>query len=381
MFDPNNRVNPHDSLPRHAQVQKLLRDMVTSGKLKPGDKIPAEVDIADSLGVSKMTVNKALLALTADGLFVREVGRGTFVASPVSLPSSTQTERPRLVLSFVEGAKNVLDSDYYGTIYRGVADAVQNEGTRDPARRVRLDLAPLAAQDYQTENERDPADGRLVIAPRVQSVPSLEALWQAGQSLVVVGASWPMMRVPSVDSDNTGGAMEAVRHLIGLGHTRIALLFAEEETANTQDRITGYRRALTLAGLPQNPDLEIRSDAAWRIGDTARQRLSALLRGPQPVTALFAAGHYLSLEAKNVAREAGLRVPDDVSVVGYDDPISAQLVYPPLTTVRQPLYDMGRRAAERLMRLVWGEDKRESIREMLPTRLIVRQSTTSCKHG
>jgi DNA-binding LacI/PurR family transcriptional regulator len=77
----------------------------------------------------------------------------------------------------------------------------------------------------------------------------------------------------------------------------------------------------------------------------------------------------------NIIREAGLRVPEDVSVIGYDDPISAQLVYPPLTTIRQPLFDMGRRAAERLLRYVSGEESRTVIREVLPAQLIARRST------
>jgi DNA-binding LacI/PurR family transcriptional regulator len=121
--------------------------------------------------------------------------------------------------------------------------------------------------------------------------------------------------------------------------------------------------------------LEVHAEQVWRAGDESKKRLASLLSGPNPVTAIFAAGHYLALEAKNVVREAGLRVPEDVSVVGYDDPISAQLVYPPLTTIRQPLFEMGRRAGERLLRLVRGEEQRAVIREVLPAQLMVRRST------
>ncbi|MBC8104118.1 MAG: GntR family transcriptional regulator [Cytophagales bacterium] len=398
MFETTPQIDKQNPLPRHAQVQRILREMVRCGELRPGDKIPAELHIADALGVSKMTVNKALLALTASGLFVREVGRGTFVA-PEALSAATSetlsggfalssgsasargaapapSGKPRLVLSFVEGARNVLDSDYYSNLYRGISDALHEDG---PDRELSVDLvlSPLAARDYLAEEDRDPADGRILIAPRSESVSSIEALWQQGRPLIVLGASWPMMGVPSVDSDNIGGAMEAIRHLVEMGHERIALVSAEEETANMMDRIVGYRRALSGAHLPQSLSYEVHCDAAWHIGDSAKEQLAALLTQSSPVTAIFAAGHYLALEAMNTVRDTGLRVPEDVSVVGFDDPLSAQLVYPALTTIRQPLYEMGRRAGERMLRLLRGEETRAAIREVLPAQLMVRRSTAS----
>ncbi len=369
-------IDKKDPLPRHAQVQRILRDLITGGTLKPGDKIPAELQIADALGVSKMTVNKALLALTADGFFVREVGRGTFVAkrddSAALTPPEDLARCPRIALSFVEGARNVLESDYYGNIYRGVADVLRARGVA-----ADLTLAP-AASDFLREEESAPSEARLIIAPRRNSVVSIETLWKQGTPVLVVGASWPGMAVPSVDSDNIGGATEAVRHLVLHGHERIALLYAERETANTRDRITGYRRALAQADLPHNPDLEIAAALASGAGDDAAERLTRVLTGEKPVTAVFAAGYLLALDTMNIVREAGLSVPDDVSVVGYDDPISAQLIHPALTTIRQPLYDMGRRAAEALLDLVESGDNivaRAPAREVLPAQLIVRRSS------
>ena len=375
LFDTTQKIDRDDSLPRHTQVKQILRDMVTSGRLKPGDKIPAELQIAESLGVSKMTANKALLSLVADGFLVREVGRGTFVA-PAGGSEPVVAPAPRVTLSFVEGARNVLDSDYYGTLYRGIVDGLQGVGGR-----VDISLSPVATGDYQAEDAAAPADGRLIIAPRAESVDSIEALWADGKSLVVVGASWPTMGIPSVDSDNIGGAVEAVRHLISLGHERIGLVYAEPETANTQDRVAGYRRALEAAGLPNQSDWEVRADRAWQLGSTARREIVSLTCARQPVTAFFAAGYYLALETMNTVRESGLRVPEDVSVAGYDDPLSAHLVYPALTTVRQPLYDMGRRAGERLIHLIRGDEARAPIREVLPAQLVVRKSTAPAGAG
>ena len=353
--------------PRYKQVQAVLRELVQSGRLASGAKIAAETQIADVLGVSKMTVNKALLALAAEGVFVREVGRGTFVAVPDKNAIAAQKT---VAVSFVEGARNVLDSDYYGAVYRGISDALNaSSGTR-------LFIPPDGVSDYEREQAQNPANARLVVAPRLESVASLNALWQAGLPVVVLGASWPELLMPCVDADNAGGAKTAVSHLVNQGHKHIALLFAEPETANTQDRIRGFEVALRAANLPADPESQVEAEAVWKAGQSARRQIAGLVRGEwgPPVTAIFAAGYYLSLEAMNAVRGAGLRVPDDVSVVGFDDPLSAQLMYPPLTTVRPPLHAMGKRAGELLLDLLRGKNRDEGVREILPTDFMVRGS-------
>ena len=148
------------------------------------------------------------MALTASGFFVREVGRGTFVAGgparfsgddellqrgAAAMPGAGKDlgRRLRVTLSFVEGASNILDSDYYGNLYRGVASALA--GARAD---VDVTLAPVATGDFVCKDSASPADGRLVFAPRQMSVASLEGLWTAGKPLVVVGASWSNLLVP-----------------------------------------------------------------------------------------------------------------------------------------------------------------------------------------
>jgi DNA-binding LacI/PurR family transcriptional regulator len=405
MFEGVTPVDKLDPMPRHLQVQRILRGMVTSGRLERGEKIPAETEIARQLGVSKMTVNKAILALTAEGLFVREVGRGTFVAwsrrggagaarrgrgqgmidagdgHAAGTSADAVAVAPRIVVSFPDGATNVLDSYYYGALYRGVRDALSGTGTA-------LTLGKFGDEELSRRAAPRAAagtNGWLIVAPRAENVTAIEALWRAGGQVVVVGASWPGMVVPSVDSDNVGGAITAVRHLARLGHVRIALLFAEEAAANTRDRIVGYRRALSMARLPHRASWEVRAEHDWRAGEDAKARLRDLFRGhdaPEPpVSAVFAGGFHLALEAMNAAREAGLRVPEDVSVVGFDDPVSAPLVFPALTTVRQPLHAMGARGVERLLELLRGQRPRTTVREILPTELVIRSSAVAPPPG
>lgn len=381
------RVDKNAGTPRHTQVKEILRDLVTNGTYQPGDKIPAELQLAEQLGVSKMTVNKAVLALTADGLLIREVGRGTYVAPPTTIaspqPKSAEVvNAPRkIALSFVEGAKDVLGSFYYGGIYRGISSYLEETGEV-----ADISISHATVKEYGANTDSLFVDGRLVFAPRAESIPLIEALWLSGNHpLVVVGASWPNLMAPAVDSDNTGGAFAAVRYLIEQGHRRIVLLLAEAETANMQDRIAGYRRALALGGIAPRSRYEIHAEAAWKAGKDAEEKLVGLLCDKkEPVTAIFAAGHYLALEAFNAARIAGKKIPTDVSVIGYDDATAADLIHPRLTVMRQPLFEMGRRAAERLSGLMNdnnAEREGPAVRELLPAELVVRESVAPVKAG
>ncbi|GAB4462464.1 MAG: LacI family DNA-binding transcriptional regulator [Armatimonadaceae bacterium] len=381
------QIDKNLSLPRHIQVQRNLRSLIDQGVLIPGEKIPSEVEIARQMGVSKMTVNKALLALTADGFFVREVGRGTFVASRGDIADgalhfrkgSTEdapVERQRVVLSFVEGAQKVLESDYYSGIYTGVAEILDAEESN-----ADLTLSALKSRDYMEANRREPAAGWLIVAPREEAVPSIQTLWNSGTPLVVIGASWAVLQVPVVDSDNFTGGQDAVRFLVSEGHRRIALFFAEEETANVRDRRAGFRAGLQEAGIACDPAWEVRAEEVWRSGEAATEQLRELITGENPVTAIFAVGHFLALEAMRVVRQCGLDVPESVSVIGYDDPMSARLAYPSLTTVRQPLAEMGRQAALWLLEMLKDTERRTVRRDVLSTELTVRESVMPPETG
>ena len=196
---------------------------------------------------------------------------------------------------------------------------------------------------------------------------------QGSVPALIVGANWPGLLLPTIDSDNAAAARQAVTHLAELGHRNITLVYSEPETANMRDRIAGFRAEVQQRGLIT---CEQEASASWRL--SCEERKTLLTSVQEGATAVFAAGYYLALDVLNTLREAHYAVPEDVSVVGFDDPVSAQLVYPPLTTLRQPLYAMGQRAAQRLMALATGTDHNESL-ELLPVALIVRHSTTTPK--
>lgn len=359
-------INRRSALPRHAQIETYLRDLIVSGRLAPGERIPAEVEIARTLGVSRMTVNKAILALAREGLFQRDRGLGTFVACPDSLAPRQLTVT--LPLDYrTEGDEQ---DCYFGPLCRAIQAAAE-------ARQYRVTLSYLPDGDYAASQRRWPVDGWLLISPDRARLEDVRALRRTGSPVVVIGARWQeLAEIPSVDSDNIGGSLTAIRYLVGLGHRRIALVYAGPDSSNTMDRLAGYRQALREADITPRSEWEIQGDSAERLGEGAAALQALLsLEADQRPTAIFAAGYYLALETLNIAREQGLSVPESLSVVGYDDPSAAQLAYPPLTTLRQPLAEMGQAAVDLLDRQIRRLPfETGSSLHLLPPRLQARGS-------
>ncbi|AZM50073.1 LacI family transcriptional regulator [Streptomyces sp. WAC 06738] len=190
--------------------------------------------------------------------------------------------------------------------------------------------------------------------------------------VIVDPAGDPEPDVPSVGSANWAGGMAATRHLIERGHRRIAIITGPEDMMCSLARLDGYRSAMAMAGLDVDP-------AQVRFGDFHVQggfdHAMELLDGPDRPTAVFAGSDLQALGVLEAARLKGLSVPDELSVVGYDDVPLAQWSSPALTTVHQPLRQMAEEAAQMLLRP--RESGKGALRMELATRLVVRQSTAA----
>jgi DNA-binding LacI/PurR family transcriptional regulator len=189
--------------------------------------------------------------------------------------------------------------------------------------------------------------------------------------VVVDGVSQPPPDVPSIGATNFAGGYAATEHLIQLGHRRIAVIGGPEPMQCTRARVAGYRAALDSAALTGDRALTHYSNFHHDGGLRAARALFDLAERP---TAIFAGSDQQATGVYEAARQAGLSIPRDLSVVGFDDLSFAPWTAPPLTTVRQPLYEMGVAAARTLLRLVNGE-RLDATRIELATRLIVREST------
>lgn len=214
-------------------------------------------------------------------------------------------------------------------------------------------------------------DGALLILPE-ESGEELSSLHEAGYPFVIVDPLTPPdERVPTVSAAHSAGAGEATEHLLALGHRRIAAITGPRGWIATEERLRGYRGALGAAGITPDPTLQIESDFSTSGG---REAAAELFSQAQPPTAIFAFNDMLAIGAMQAARQQGLSIPEDVSIVGFDDTFEASIVLPALTTVRQPLAEMGRIAVAQLVRLLRSR-RIEALHIELETKLVVRDST------
>jgi LacI family transcriptional regulator len=217
-------------------------------------------------------------------------------------------------------------------------------------------------------------DGLIIDGPRIDD-PELAFLVADGFPIVIQGTI-PGLSAPSVDVDNYDGARKAVAHLIGLGHRSIACITnAPLAYTASAERLAGYRAALEAADLPYDSDLigEGAFDAP-----SGNQAMQAVLGRCQP-TAVFAASDVVALGAIAALRAAGISVPDQVSVVGFDDIPVAAFIDPPLTTVRLPAHELGLAAGRALLDRIAGRPVEP--RTLLPTELVIRASSVAPPAG
>ncbi|GIF71950.1 substrate-binding domain-containing protein [Asanoa siamensis] len=331
--------------------------------------------VARSAGVSVTTVSKVVNGRPDVGAGTRALVESLLAQhdyigrrSPAA-EGSPATARIEVVL---EGDLNA----YSTKIIQGVLDAGGEAG-------IGVAIGTQAGADASRPRgwARDlAAAGRRAVIAVVDEPPSTDraALSRAHLPLVVIAPLNPQReRVTSVGSTNFAGGMAAAQHLLALGHRRIGYVGGSSRSARDQARMHGYRAALEAAGVPVPDDYQRTGDSRYQDGIAGG---AAQLDLPERPTAVFAGSDETAAGVIEAARARGLRVPDDLSVVGFDDTEVARLTSPPLTTVRQPLREMGGVALRTALRLAAGE-KLDSHHVELATELIVRGSTAARQVG
>jgi LacI family transcriptional regulator len=282
-----------------------------------------------------------------------------------------RTSRLRQSAGLIDLVFNDLDSPWAVEIIRGVEDVAHASGVGTVVSAVHRRSA--SARQWLTNLRARASDGVILVTSTLE--PNHEAeLRRLNVPMVVVDpVGGPTLDVPTVGATNWTGGLAATEHLISLGHRRIGFVAGPPRLLCSRARHEGYRAGLEAAGLALDPELIRQGDFYHESGFGGGTELLTL---DNPPTAIFASSDQMAFGVYEAVRQRGLRVPGDVSVIGFDDLPEARWCSPPLTTVRQPLAEMGMLAARTVLRLAQGEVI-ESPRIELATELVTRDSTAA----
>jgi LacI family transcriptional regulator len=346
-------------------VQQFAQLLCETGRMpEPGTTL---ADIARAAGVSVPTVSKVINGRSDVSADTRARIERLLATRGYRRPRG----RPRAGRGgVVDLVAHEVDSQWFVSIMSGVQDTVEQAGLNLIVSAVhgRASLGQRWLDALRTRGSR----GVIAVAALTDFLTGQRAeLDRRGVPIVLVdAAAQPPSDIPSVGATNWAGGFSATEHLVGLGHRRIAIIGGPPYMA-CRARTAGYRAALDAAGIPFERRFARHGDFTV---DGGHREAGNLLRLTEPPTAIFAASDLHAMGVYQAARDGGLRIPQDLSVVGFDDLEFTEWTAPPLTTVRQPLRRMGAVAAETLLRLASGESI-GGRRIELATELVVRDST------
>ena len=344
---------------------------MTNADLEVGRPLPAKRatirDVASHAGVSHQTVSRVINGNPNVSVITREKVLATiselgYVPSPMARGLiSNRTHSIGIV------ADDISDQ-FFARVVAGAERAARERGYYLMIGSVEPDDDERGYLRLMLERR---VEGLLLARPSVPLQPSdLVPVMQAGVPIVSVGSS----HVPglAVDVDNRQGGYDATTHLLEHGHRSIATIVGPRDWPSADARLSGYRDALLEAGIAGTPEL-VERGVDWGL-ESGRAATDRLLASGLPFTAIFAQSDLIALGAIRRLRLEGLSVPNDVSIVGYDDVPIAAYVDPPLTTVHQPMREVGEYAAGLILERIAGNEP-DSGPHLLPASLVVRQST------
>jgi LacI family transcriptional regulator len=337
-----------------------------NGLMRSNHRAATIIDVAKAAGVSVSTVSRVV----NDYQHVRPAVRLRVQEAMNRLGYAPNRQARRLVggKSGVIGLMiHALGTEYIAEVIRGIDDAL---GQVDCDMMLYTTHRHREKEDFYARTIAGGlADGLILVVPSIGE-SYLDALRESHFPHVMVdvdrsdGKSW------SVGITNWQGAYDATRYLLKLNHRRIAIITDQLQLSNSRPRLAGYQAALAECGVPTDPDLVKEDNYMFPFTHTL---VESLLNLPDRPSAIFTTGDQAAFRVIETLHRYGLRVPEDMSVVGFDDVPQANTIYPRLTTVHHPLYEMGQMAVQIVMKQI--ETPSPPVEHIeLPTRLEMRES-------
>jgi len=339
--------------PKYIHAVNRIKDSIKHQQI--ADKLPGERVLAKELGISYMTVRKAIDNLVERGYLYRIPAKGTFVADRKKV-GRVQTKNIGYFLD--SSIKDGLTSPYYSLIFNALEKETGKRG-----------YALVYFSNINEENAISTlkkVDGVIASCfPRVEHV--IQEIKQHVPVVVIDNASFDKS-IPSIIIDNFGAVIESVNALCNLGHQRIGFMTGLDDSDVGNNRLAGYQCALKSHKIPVNSELIYKGDYSYEAG---KHGASTLLQLSKPPTAIMCANDSMALGAMKEASRSGYRVPEDLSIVGFDDISVASQIMPPLTTVAPPIDEIAALAVSMVDALIAGKDP-DSKHIALPAHLKVR---------
>jgi LacI family transcriptional regulator len=322
-------------------------------------------DVAAHAGVSVATVSRALNGSGPVGAETRERIEAAVESlryRPNSAARSLITRRTRMLGVLLPD----LFGEFFSELIRGIDQAAQAAGYHLLLSSSHDDASDLEAA---LEGMHGRVDGLLAMAPKV-GTRVLDELLPGNVPIVLLSSAYEGDAYGTLRIDSFGGARAMVAHLAGHGHRRIAVINGPVENFDAQERLRGYRSALAEAGLAPSSELEVAGDFTGLAGFSGANALLDLEHRP---TAIFATNDAMAIGALSALQAAGVSVPEEMALAGFDDVSSTRYTNPPLTSVHVPIHELGARAVARLVEVV-GLAAELPQQERLPATLVLRRS-------
>ena len=347
--------------PKYLLVQEKIRKAIKNREFV--NKLPGERTLAKQFGYSYMTIRKAVDNLVTEGVLYKVPMRGAFVADRKTTKKKTKIIGYFLDSSIVAG----LTSPYYSLIF----DSLEKQATKNG---YSLIYFSDAGDTWLLKNMKN-LDGVIISCfPRIEDI-----VHEINQQIpvVVMDNSSSDKTIPSLIIDNFNAVSSSVDYLYSLGHKRIGFMTGLEDSDVGKNRYAGYISGLSKKGLKVNEKLIFRGDYSFESGATGADYFLSL---KNPPTAIICANDAMAIAVIRQAVQNGLTVPDDLSVIGFDDIAVASHITPPLTTIAAPINEITELAVKMLIKLINGE-KFENRHIALPARPVIRGSCANIQNS
>lgn len=351
----------------YLEIGSRIKELILAGDLK--DKLPSERELAQKYNVNFKTANKAVSALVSEGVLYRVRGIGAFVKKDIR--KNLESSEKNIALAVFN--MKWLNSPFYSEVLAGIGEVVQKNGHHLQFLTTNKDPGSHRSLSYMDAWAQGKFDGMIIAGEEVDNEDIIK-LNAKKYPFVLLGNYLPGKRLSSVCIDNYKGGHEAATHLLGLGHEKIAFIQGFDSKTD-RERIEGCRDAMQKKKL-RLPVQYIRSgnydeEKTYK----AMKELLALTLRP---TAVIASDDVMAVSAMQAIKDEGLSIPNDISLMGFNDSVLASKVTPPLTTLRISMYDMGKAAIE-MLEEKFRKKTSAPEKKLFTPELIIRQSTAERK--